>query len=734
MNFDRLFQALSYSAVFCGFLALWISGTFGLIGTAAFVGILITAWMLEGTRWQVSERVGTVLIVAALPIYYLLWRYRFFDISNADTVLPGILARLILTLTAIKLLQRKSDRDWTFLYIMAFFEILLAAGLSISALYLLSFVGFVFVMVCTIILFEIRRTDRTTLPGTITARKVHAPRIRVPDLPVRRLPAMAIALIAFIVMIATPLFFLLPRVGGAGIGGGTNGVSTYSGFSDTVRLGGIGRIQQNEQVVMRIRVEDRHLVPGELRWRGVALDTFDNQIWSKSRAAIREPRTRGDRDVIQVDYATGRDTLVLQTVYLEPLDTPVLFALARPVGIQGNFPVIFKDADGSLILNRLGERSSYKVVSDPYLPSVEQLRKDRESYEPDADNYLQLPREMDGRIAELAASITENDFNRYDAASSIESYLQSQFGYTLEQKAGGSQPLTDFLFNVREGHCEYFATAMAIMLRTQGVATRVVNGFQQGEYNETADVYIVRQREAHSWVEVYFPGEDVWVPFDPTPFAGQNGAAGLTGLTARFGKYLEALEMFWIQYFVAFDNQEQRSLFTTVRRSFTDYNEKASSWLNKIRDLAAAWWSEVRGDSGLNASLVAVGYGIAVLFSATLLTLLLRWLYRYLIGSANWMRFRQRVFGRHRVSVIEFYERLEAVLAKRGLTRKPYQTPLEFAYATAIPEAVSIAEKYNRVRYGERALSAEEAEAINDMLAAIESERKTNASLIPSGD
>jgi protein-glutamine gamma-glutamyltransferase len=721
MNFDRLFQTLSYTAVFCGFLALWISGTFGLIGTAVFVAILILAWMLEGTRWQVSERVGTILIVAALPIYYLLWRYRFFDISNADTVLPGILARLILTLTAIKLLQKKSDRDWTFLYIMAFFEILLAAGLSISALYLVSFVGFVFVMVCTIILFEIRRTDRTTLPGTITARKIHAPRVRVPDLPVRRLPAMASALIVLIVLIATPLFFLLPRVGGAGIGGGTNGVSTYSGFSDTVRLGGIGRIQQNEQVVMRIRVEDRHLVPGELRWRGVALDTFDNQIWSKSRAAIREPRTRGDRDVIQVDYATGRDSLVLQTVYLEPLDTPVLFALARPVGIQGNFPVIFKDAHGSLIMNRLGERSSYKVVSDPYLPSVEQLRADREPYEPDADNYLRLPREMDSRIAELAASITENDFNRYDAASSIETYLQSQFGYTLEQKAGGKEPLADFLFNVREGHCEYFATAMAIMLRTQGIATRVVNGFQQGEYNETADVYIVRQRAAHSWVEVYFPGEDVWVPFDPTPFAVQDSAIGLTGLTARLGKYLEALEMFWIQYFVAFDNQEQRSLFTTVRRGFTDYSDKASSWLNEARDLAIAWWNEVRGDSGFYASFMAIVYGIAVLFSTVLLLYVFRWSMRRLTRFVIRRRMWERLFGRQRASVIEFYERLQAVLAKRGLIREPHQTPLEFAYAVGIPEALSITEKYNRVRYGERGLSAEESDMINEMLDAIDS-------------
>ena len=113
---------------------------------------MIAAWLLEGSRLQISERLGTILIVLAMPVYYLLYRFGFFNFSNAETMLPGILARLILSLTAIKLLQRKSDRDWIFLYIMSFFAVLLAAGLSISALYLLSFVSYVFIMVCTQVL------------------------------------------------------------------------------------------------------------------------------------------------------------------------------------------------------------------------------------------------------------------------------------------------------------------------------------------------------------------------------------------------------------------------------------------------------------------------------------------------------------------------------------------------------------------------------------------------------
>ena len=100
-------------------------------------------------------------------------------------------------------------------------------------------------------------------------------------------------------------------------------------------------------------------------------------------------------------------------------------------------------------------------------------------------------------------------------------------------KASGDEPLADFLFNIREGHCEYFSTAMAIMLRTQGIATRIVNGFQQGDFNETAGVYVVKQRDAHSWVEVYFPETDSWVTFDPTPSERQFSSTASTTLAGK---------------------------------------------------------------------------------------------------------------------------------------------------------------------------------------------------------
>ena len=678
---------------------------------------MVTAWLLEDSRWQISERIGTALIVVALPVYYVLGRYQFFDLSISESMLPGILARLILSLTAIKLLQKKSDRDWIFLYLMSFFEVLLAAGLSISIGYLLSFAAYVFAITCTIILFEIRKTELQTRTLTTAPSKIDI-RDRQEMIPVRRVVVASAALILLVALVAIPTFFMLPRVGGAGLGGNQGGVSTMSGFSDQVTLGNFGRIQENDQVVMRVRIENE--TPNSIHWRGVALDTFNGRSWSKTQPALREPRVRNERDLIQVDLARRQEGMTLQTVYLEPLDTPVIFGLPRMVGIQGNFPVLYRDTHGAITFQqRTGERVSYKVLSDTESPPEAKLRSDRAAYPLEFANYLQMPQQLDPRIAALTSKLVSASRNRYDAARVVEAYLQNEFGYTLEQKAGGSDPLADFLFNVREGHCEYFATAMAVMLRTQGIATRVVNGFQRGEYNETAGVYVVRQRNAHSWVEVYFPATDSWVTFDPTPFAGQDRESSAAGLTQTFRKYLDALETYWIQYFVAFDNQEQRSLFTTMRRGFTDYQHSVSFSWNTMQAQAIEWWKQVRGDAGFGTSVIAIAWGVAYIAMGLAFIGLVVWLCRKIVELKVWRVLRDRLFPGRGASVVEFYERMQTILAGKGLVRSPHQTPLEFAYAVEIPEAVRITQEYNRVRFGKTGLSQDEAAQVERWMKAI---------------
>ena len=720
-NFESYFKFISYCVLFCGFLSLFASGSFEIISTSIFVFVIVLAWFLEDSRWQISERLGIGLIFVVIPLFYLDWKYQITGSATNEVIIAKLLARMILLLVAIKLLQKKSDKDWMFLYLMSFFEVLLAAGMSISPFYLASLLIYLLVIICAIIIFEIRKTSRLIRGNTNNKSSDSNSKNNLLNLnkaPISKLLLTAITMLVLIVALATPLFFTLPRVGGAGLGGNSKGMSSFTGFSDSVRLGAIGRLEQNDQIVMRARLNK---ADGEslraLRWRGVALDTFDNKTWSKSIIGYGEPYVKGERDFFLIDYPSSRENLTIQTIYLEPIDTPALFVLSAPVAIQGNFQILKKDSEDAISFSRNGfERLSYKVYSERNLPSVADLKSDNKNYSSETQRYLQLPEKFDERITRLARQITERANNRYDKAKALETYLQNNFGYTLELKAGGDEPLADFLFNVREGHCEYFATAMAVMLRTQGIATRVVNGFQQGEYNETADVYVVKQRDAHSWVEVYFPKENAWIPFDPTPFAGQISESNSTAILGKFNKYIEALETFWIQYFISYDNQEQRSLFRSVRNGFNEYQAKTSVWLNQFQNQVSDWWHEVRGDKGLETSAKAIGYGVTYLLGIVFGIIAIVWLFRKAIKSAllkkvlSWLRYKNET------TIVEFYERMQRVLASKGFRREPHQTPLEFAFALNMPEAVRITEKYNRVRFGDKKLSKNEANEIENWL------------------
>jgi len=721
MNFDRFFKLISYAVVFCGFFSLFVSGGVGAISTVLFVSVLIAAWFLEDSRWQISERLGTLSIFIVVPLFYVGRKYQILGFGANVADLAAMLAQMILVLAAIKLLQRKAERDWLFLYLMAFFEVLLAAGLSISPLYLASLILYLLVTICAIVTFEIRKTS-ASINRDSNYKKTENKEKTFAKIPLARLPLTAISLLVLIIVFAAPLFFALPRVGGAGLGSNSKGLSSVTGFSDSVSLGEIGQLLQNDQIVMRARIDKtdgKNL--GALHWRGVALDTFDNERWSKSKKDFRQSLAKLEKGFFLAEYPATPAASTIQTIYLEPIDTPYLFALSRPVAVESSLSELYKDSEGAITFQQRGnyERLSYKVNSVRSLPDASRLKSDNENYQSEAKRYFQLPEKFDERIAVLATQITGKQTNRYDKAKAVENYLQTQFGYTLEMKAKGEEPLADFLFNVREGHCEYFATAMAIMLRTQGIATRVVNGFQQGEYNETADVFVVKQKDAHTWVEVYFPRENAWIPFDPTPFAGQDGGAAQTGIIGKFNRYLEALETFWIQYFVSYDNQEQKSLMRSVKSSFVEYQAKTSVWLNEMQYCLSDWWREVRGDKGLQASAKAVAFGIGYLLAAILGVIFIVWLYRKIRRLAVWQRIYAWLKFRNETTIVEFYERMQKVLASKGFTRAAHQTPLEFAFALNMPEAVRITEKYNRVRFGEKNLSRDEVREIENWLKSI---------------
>ena len=715
MSFPTYFKASSYAMIAVATLALVLAGGLRPALAVVFGAVMVLAWKLEGSKWQLSERLGLVVVLLSVPLFFLDWQYQRAMAGTGDPVAVDALAHLIVFLSAIKLLQVKSDRDWVFLFLTSFFEVLLAAGLSFSPVFLATLTLYLVCALSTVIAFEIRKAKRR-VPDAET-RLLVPPDSRVfrklvgsgpkRNVEASRVPLAAFFLLCLIFILALPLFLVAPRAGLAAISRAGTGRTNFIGFSESVALGEVGTLKQNNEIVMRVRIEDTQTLSiADLKWRGVALDEFTGRIWRKSSEARRLEQKTPERGFFRLGTTQALHRLTTQTVFLESLDSNVLFGAPRIVALQGEFPYVRIDREGAIQARPHPiDRVMYKVVSDTTKPDPEVLRRDIQAYPFDYERYLQVPSELDPRIKRRASEmiVKARARTRYDIAKAIESQLQSDFGYSLQMKASGPDPLADFLFNVRAGHCEYFSTAMVIMLRAHGIAARVVNGFLPGEYNETAGAFTVRQSDAHSWVEVYFPESNTWVPFDPTPAAGRTEPTR-SGLTARIGKFAEALELMWFQYVVGYDKQEQRSLATSFHNSLFDFRRTLSRQLGTLQ----------RTLPGLARKTLFVLLPLSLL--AALLLIAQR------IRQMGWRR-AFRISGSESqfpFSAVEFYERLLTLLHERGFRRAPDQTPLEFASIVGGEEAVVITNAYNRVRFGSEQLSAGEVKQIEEALSAVE--------------
>lgn len=723
MKFDDYFRFTSYATIAAAALALFVAGGVGAWLVAAFALVMLIAWKLEGTRWQLTERLALVLILISLPVFYFDWRVltpfsqiEFLETGRHANVEVAVLAHLILFLSAVKLLQRKADRDWFFLYLISFFEVLLAAGLTTSPAFLATLILYLLCALSTVVAFEIQKARKKVTatqtrllvpPDSTLFRKLPMRLWRRRYLETRRLPLVSVGLLALIVILALPFFLIAPRTASSALRRGGNGVSGFIGFSDNVTLGQIGRLKGNDEIFMHVRVESGNAASNSgLRWRGVALDEFTGKAWKKSVMAERFEKKESESAFFKLGTTEDISRLTAQTFFVEPVDTPVLFGASRVVAVQGNLPFVRLDSEGAIQTRPHDqERLVYKVYSDTTEPGANTLRADRFQYFVESARYLELPSNLDPRINALARDIIQKSRaqNSYDAARAIENYLRESYGYTLDLKAGGPDPLSDFLFNVKQGHCEYFATSMAVMLRTQGIASRVVNGFLPGEYNETVDAYTVRQSDAHSWVEVYFPQTNSWVTFDPTPPAGR-AARVRRGLAGALSKYSEALELMWFQYVVGYDKQEQRSLVTSMRKRLLELQRDSINGLDRAR-------------TALPLLMKPILIGLTSLTSLIMLAFLTRRV-RHL-GWRHGLKVWQTEVEADAIR-IEFYERLLKALAKQGIKREPYQTPLEFAAVVGSSEAALITSAYNRVRFGRQELNAADGRALEEALAKFE--------------
>jgi hypothetical protein len=325
---------------------------------------------------------------------------------------------------------------------------------------------------------------------------------------------------------------------------------------------------------------------------------------------------------------------------------------------------------------------------------------------------LQL-RNPDPRIAQLALEVAGSASNTYDKAVAIDHYLRSHFAYTLQLPSRiPADPIANFLFERKQGHCEYFASSMAVMLRTLGVPSRVVNGFRTGEFNDLTGQYVVRASNAHAWVEVYFPGYG-WVEFDPTPSATMPSHSGW----GRAALYLDAAASFWREWVINYDIGHQHTLGRELARTGFMRYERLRFWA--LRQYQAALASARLAQRTItNApqkwSIAGVVITIVLLLAVN-------------IGRL-WRLVHVRSIANHpeqspKLAATIWYQRLTRMLAKRGWAKSPVQTPREFAESLSHqPEQhvlLRFTEQYEHARFGDSAEAARELPELYEEICAL---------------
>lgn len=757
---DTYFRTTSYALVATAFLALALTGELDAVSVVLMTITIFASYSRDIKR---TRALGEARSTKRSRWRAWVWRavvlaYIPFLFADAMIISNRILALVHMTLfvSGAKLFARKRDRDWVFLYLIAFFQMLLAAGLTFNATFVASLVMFLFFFISALAAFEIRRARREIssheeeliAPIKPAKRKYRANDAAMPasgaNKRVRYLVGATVMQVAMVAALTLPFFFLIPRFGGGGVARGF-GENPSTGFSDKVELGQVARIKKSQQVVMRVELNP--MPTRYLRWRGIALERYDGQTWSvppndppdryvstdqgrRSVGESAEGDARFDRSYPFGDQTAPQSALVEQKIILEPLDTSTLFAAQKPVRVRGPLPTLVRDKyTDALSSGTMKGRVSYSVWSDVTPPSEQELKADSpaQSQEHIKRLYTQLPK-IDPRIRELAHDITRNAPTPYEKAKEIENFLKTRFGYTLNLTINGPDPLAEFLFDAREGHCEYFATAMVVMLRALGIPARIVNGFQMGEYNDVNHLFIVRESDAHSWVEVYFPRAKSWVEFDPTPPAGINDYSQ-GGLLSRLRKYMDAMEVFWLDYIVTLDSEEQSSIMASIQQKLIAikdrmlvYYRDAKQWTRKTlgflaeRDWAASDWIKL---AVMLALLLIITAGVYVALHIKRWSIAPTgygpWWHRLLI-LPTW-RSRKLVRRDTRETAVMFYEQMLAIASRAGFIKQPYQTPMEFATISGFAEVREITILYNRVRFGGAPLDEKEARKVTTLLA-----------------
>ena len=422
IKIENVVKILTYIIALTGFLS--VVSSIRIFFNLAFIFLFLFSIYFEYKgrfifpRW-VLNTVSLAVIVST-----------FVRITTEDIVTPAMEALLILL--AIKSLENKKFRDYMQIYAISLFLLAGSALLSIGIEFIVYFISLIFLLTAAIVLLTYYTQDSNMELKTSTVSKIVLKSFLI------TLMSIPLTMVMFIFLPRTnfPLFSFLNRGGIAS-----------AGFTDKVKLGAVSIIQEDASVILRVNMDK--VDENFLYWRGVVIDYFDGNSWEVQN---KEEADRHSRLNI-----TGKR--VAQTVYLEPYENRYLFALDKPVSISLRNFQRYTDVTYTL-KEKVLQKIRYQAVStlSDFLPEEEI----------DRDIYLQLPDKGLKKTKELVRNLSARD--EEGTIKAINTFLATRgFKYSLKNLPVSDNPLEDFLFKHKSGNCEYFASAMAVMLRMAGI-------------------------------------------------------------------------------------------------------------------------------------------------------------------------------------------------------------------------------------------------------------------------
>ncbi|MCC5811045.1 MAG: DUF3488 domain-containing transglutaminase family protein [Ectothiorhodospiraceae bacterium] len=591
--------------------------------------IVCAAWRYQaGSRgWRLPNR-WVLLLLTLVTAGGVVMHYGTFLGRDAGVAMLSLMLGL-------KLLEMRTRRDTQVVLYLGYFLVVTQFLYSQSLL----IAGWMLVTVWALTALLITVNRRTTPSGWFPHSRLAATMVA------QALPLMII------------LFILFPRVPGPLWGMPDDDARGVTGLGDSMTMGEISQLSQSAEVAFRVEFDGPPPAPPQRYWRGPVLPAYDGRSWRQpdDRGAFRPP----------LEPLGGE---IGYSVTLEPHNRSWIFTLDMPVQISTQVTV------GSEYQverrNPVRERIRYDARS------ALNYRLDPELRDVDPAPYLHVPENRHPRTRELVRDWrgrSDNDDELIERA--LQHFRDQPFVYTLHPPRLQDDNVDEFLFNTRRGFCEHFAGAFAAMMRIAGIPSRVVTGYQGGEINPTGNYMIVRQSDAHAWVEIW--QEDAgWRRVDPTAWvAPERIELGLDGAVP-----------------------ESDQLPAMARRTQSWTRQLALRW-----DAVNAYWDRwvLAYGPGLQQRLMdSLGLGqwqrmlsalaVAMLVCTGLLALLILW----------------RQPARRPDPAQRAWERFCRRMETTGLPRRPQEGPRDYArrVATARPDleqdVEGITSHYIALRYG----------------------------------